>query len=124
RSCSIRSTTPGWRGAARVRAPRAEWARVWVVVDGSPDGSGDALAVMAGTDPRLRVLVRTGNGGKGAALLVGLTAAGRAGFTHALVMDADGQHPAQLIGAFMAASMAAPEAMILGEPRFDASAPP
>jgi hypothetical protein len=38
-------------------------------------------------------------------------------------MDSDGQHPAQCIGAFMAASMARPGALILGEPRFDADAP-
>jgi hypothetical protein len=38
-------------------------------------------------------------------------------------MDADGQHPAALIPEFMAASRAAPGAMILGVPVFDASAP-
>jgi hypothetical protein len=38
-------------------------------------------------------------------------------------MDADGQHPASCIPAFMAASQKAPEAMILGQPVFDAHAP-
>jgi hypothetical protein len=38
-------------------------------------------------------------------------------------MDSDGQHPADLIGAFMAASIERPDAMILGRPVFDASAP-
>ena len=38
-------------------------------------------------------------------------------------MDADGQHPAELIGTFMAASLARPDAMVLGRPVFDASAP-
>src|SRR5215468_8470132 len=78
---------------------------------------------MARGDPGMRVLVRERNGGKGAALLDGLIAARREGFTHALTMDADGQHPAGRIRAFMGASMAAPEAMILGDPVFDASAP-
>jgi hypothetical protein len=45
------------------------------------------------------------------------------GFSHALTMDADGQHPAALIPAFMEASRADPGAMILGRPVFDASAP-
>jgi glycosyltransferase involved in cell wall biosynthesis len=63
------------------------------------------------------------NQGKGAAVLHGLQAAQAAGFTHALTMDADGQHPAALIPAFMQASMRRPEAMILGKPVFDASAP-
>lgn len=119
----IPSYNPGPRGVETARAARAEWDPVWVIVDGSTDGSGDALAAMAREDPALRVLVRAGNGGKGAALFDGLNAAERAGFTHVLVMDADGQHPAPLIGAFMAASMAAPGAMILGEPLFDESAP-
>jgi hypothetical protein len=38
-------------------------------------------------------------------------------------MDADGQHPAGLIPEFMHASLARPDAMILGRPVFDASAP-
>jgi hypothetical protein len=38
-------------------------------------------------------------------------------------MDSDGQHPAERIRAFMEASMAAPGAMVLGRPVFDASAP-
>ncbi len=119
----IPSYNPGGRGLETVRAARGEWDPVWVIVDGSTDGSAEALTAMARADPALRVLVRAQNGGKGAALLDGLLAAERAGFTHALVMDADGQHPAQCIGAFMAASIAAPEAMILGEPLFDSSAP-
>mgnify|MGYP000887220351 CR=1 FL=1 len=57
------------------------------------------------------------------AVLHGLDEAARQGFTHALTMDSDGQHPAALIAAFMRASMARPEAMILGRPLFDASAP-
>jgi hypothetical protein len=49
--------------------------------------------------------------------------ADEAGFTHALVMDADGQHPAGAIAEFMAASRARPEAMILGVPQFGPDAP-
>jgi len=94
-----------------------------VVVDGSTDGSAALLADLARADAGLRVLVRARNGGKGAALLEGLDAALAAGYTHALTMDSDGQHPAQCIAAFMAASCAAPEVMILGAPVFDASAP-
>ncbi len=119
----IPSYNPGRKGVETVRAARAQWAPVWVIVDGSTDGSGEAFAQLAGSDPQLRVLVRASNGGKGAALLDGLIEAQRAGFTHALAMDSDGQHPAQCIGAFMAASIATPEAMILGAPVFDASAP-
>ena len=120
----IPSYNPGDRALETVRAARAQWDPVWVIVDGSTDGSAEKLSAMARSDPGLRVLVRELNGGKGAALLDGLIAAQREGFTHALTMDADGQHPADRIRAFMGASAAAPAAMILGDPVFDASAPP
>jgi glycosyltransferase involved in cell wall biosynthesis len=120
----IPSYNPGDKVLETVRAARAQWDPVWVIVDGSTDGSAEKLGAMARSDPGLRVLVRERNGGKGAALLDGLIAAQREGFTHALTMDADGQHPADRIGAFMNASAAAPAAMILGDPVFDASAPP
>ncbi len=106
-----------------VRAARAHWNPVWVVLDGSTDGSGERLAPLAAEDPGVRVLALAANSGKGAAVLHGLRAAAAAGFTHVLTMDADGQHPAALIPAFMAASQADPDALVLGLPVFDASAP-
>ena len=108
---------------ATVRAARAAWSPVWVVVDGSDDGTAAGLATLAAADPGLRVEVFAHNCGKGAAVLHGLEAAHAAGFTHALTMDSDGQHPAGLIARFMAESTARPDAMILGRPVFDASAP-
>jgi glycosyltransferase involved in cell wall biosynthesis len=106
-----------------VAAARAQWNPVWVVVDGSTDGTAEGLQRMAAQDPGLRVDVLARNQGKGAAVLHGLRAAQQAGFTHALTMDSDGQHPAALIGEFMRVSQQRPEAMILGRPVFDASAP-
>jgi glycosyltransferase involved in cell wall biosynthesis len=119
----IPSYNPGAKAADTVRAARANWDPVWVVVDGSTDGSAELLRDMAQRDKSLRVFVRPRNGGKGAAVLDGLLEAERCGFTHVLTMDADGQHPAERIGAFMAASADHPQAMILGDPVFDRSAP-
>lgn len=99
------------------------WNPVWVVVDGSTDGTATAAIRLANADAGVRVLCLTRNRGKGAAVLYGLDAAAHEGFSHALVMDADGQHPAACISAFMAASQTAPDAMILGRPVFDAYAP-
>ncbi|KNZ32230.1 MAG: glycosyl transferase family 2 [Methylibium sp. NZG] len=106
-----------------VRDARAHWSPVWVVVDGSTDGTAQGLLAMAATDPGLRVFVLPENQGKGAAVLHGLQAAHQAGFTHVLTMDSDGQHPAPLIDAFMRESQRRPSAMVLGKPVFDASAP-
>ena len=106
-----------------VAAARAQWCPVWVVVDGSRDGTAEGLQALAANDAGLRVWVLPHNQGKGAAVLHGLQLAQAEGFSHALTMDADGQHPAALIGDFMRASGARPETMILGRPVFDASAP-
>lgn len=99
------------------------WQCVWVVIDGSTDGTGETLAALSRQEPGLRVIRRSRNGGKGAAVLDGLRAAATDGFTHVLIMDADGQHPASSIPEFMALSRQHPEAMILGSPVFDDTAP-
>lgn len=119
----IPSYDTGPRVYDTVREARARWAPVWVVVDGSTDGTAQGLLAMAAEDPQLKVIVLPVNRGKGSAVLKGLEAAADAGFTHALTMDSDGQHPAELIPAFMQASQERPDAMILGKPVFDASAP-
>lgn len=120
----IPSYNTGPRVLETVAEARRSWSPVWVVVDGSTDGTAEALVALAAADPGLRVLVMPHNRGKGAAVLHGLHAAAAAGFSHALTMDADGQHHAASIPAFMAASQARPDAMVLGVPVFGADAPP
>jgi glycosyltransferase involved in cell wall biosynthesis len=119
----IPSYNTGAKVLATVREARQAWQPVWVIVDGSTDGTTAQLQALADGDPGLRVLVLPHNQGKGAAVLRGLREAAAAGYTHALTMDADGQHPAAKIQEFMAASQSHPHAMILGLPVFDASAP-
>ena len=113
---------PSYNSGPRLRQTVIEalacWQPVWVVADGSTDGSAEGLGGAG-----LLVIRLERNGGKGAAVRQGLLRAESAGFTHALVMDADGQHPARLIPDFMAASHANPAAMILGQPQFDQQAP-
>jgi glycosyltransferase involved in cell wall biosynthesis len=119
----IPSYNPGAKVYETVRAARQYWAPVWVVVDGSNDGSREGLLAMAANDAGLRVIVLPRNEGKGAAVLHGVEQAAAAGFSHVLTMDSDGQHPPERIPAFMVESARQPEAMILGVPVFDASAP-
>lgn len=113
----------GGRLIQTVRDALSHWSPVWVVVDGSTDGSEVAVQTLAAQDHRVRVIVRPRNGGKGAAVATGVDAALAAGFTHVLSMDSDGQHPAKDIGAFMAASLAHPAATILGKPVFGPEVP-
>ena len=52
-----------------------------------------------------------------------MQAAAEAGLSRALVVDADGQHPADRIPLFMQISAANPDAMVLGVPQFGPDAP-
>lgn len=119
----IPSYNPGPKVFSTVRAALKEWAPVWVVIDGSTDESAERLAEIAARESNLRVLVLPQNRGKGAAVLVGMREAQILGYTHALTMDSDGQHPAESIGYFMQISSASPASMVLGSPQFDSSAP-
>ena len=119
----IPSYNPGLQVLETVRAARAQWNPVWVVVDGSTDGTAEQLQAMAAQDDGLKVIVLPQNRGKGSAVLEGITQAAAQGFTHALTMDSDGQHPADLIPTFMAASQDEPQKMMLGKPVFGPEAP-
>lgn len=119
----IPSYNPGPKVYETVALARQRWNPVWIVVDGSTDGTAAGLEALAAQDGGLHVFQRTSNQGKGAAVLFGLDQAATQGYTHVLTMDSDGQHPMDAIPAFMAASLQNPDAMILGVPVFDASAP-
>lgn len=100
------------------------WDDVFVVIDGSTDGSDAGIEDLGeGEGKKLRVCRLPENRGKGSAVLEGISMAGKEGFTHALAMDADGQHPAGYISRFMEAGEKYPEALVLGEPVFDEDAP-
>jgi glycosyltransferase involved in cell wall biosynthesis len=119
----IPSFNPGESVLSTVRQARAFWNPVWIIVDGSTDGSTEKLQALAQADSGLKLFVLPENRGKGAAVLHGAHLAAAQGFTHLLAMDSDGQHPAHLIPAFMAASLKDSNALVLGKPVFDANAP-
>lgn len=84
---------------------------VLVVDDGSTDDSRD---VVASFGPRLRSLRHPVNLGKGRALRDGFEALAAAGFTHAIALDADGQHFPEDVPLLLAAAAAEPAALVLG----------
>jgi len=96
-----------------------------LVVD---DGSGPATRVLlerlADRHDFVELLRRPRNGGKGAALKTGYRAAWERGFSHAVQLDADGQHDPGDVPRFARALRAHPDALVLGVPIFDASIPP
>lgn len=94
---------------------------VWVVIDGSDDGSEKLIEPIQ--NGSFKIIFMEKNEGKGAAVFRGLREATAEGFSHVLTMDADGQHPADSIPAYLQLSAAHPEAAIFGRPIFDSSAP-
>ena len=97
---------------------------VWLIIDGSADGSPELIQHLAGPEhPQFRIIFLPENSGKGAAVLHGLRDAIQAGFTHVLTMDADGQHPANQVSEFFKLSSTYPEAAVFGRPIFDSAAP-
>ncbi len=113
----------GPRLKAVVEEVLQRWSPVILVDDGSTDGSVEPVRELIGRYPGLTILTMPANAGKGAAVLKGLECAHALGYTHALVMDADGQHPSAHIRRFMEISVAHPDAMILGKPEFGPEAP-
>lgn len=95
---------------------------VLVVDDGSGPAGRDAVAALA-RQGLAQVSHRDKNGGKGAAVKTGLQLAAQLGYTHALQVDADGQHTLDDVPRLLAAARAHPDALVLGAPVFDATAP-
>jgi glycosyltransferase involved in cell wall biosynthesis len=95
---------------------------VLVVDDGSGAAGRDACAQLQ-RDGLASVHHLPKNGGKGAALKVGFELLQQRGFTHALQVDADGQHDLTAAPEFLRAAAAAPDALVLAYPVYDASAP-
>lgn len=94
-----------------------------IVVDDGSGPEGRAACEAIARDGLAVVIHRERNGGKGAAMKTGLEEAHRRGFTHALQIDADGQHALDDVPKLLAASRAEPGALVLGDPVFDDSAP-
>ncbi|WP_411725914.1 glycosyltransferase family 2 protein [Methyloglobulus sp.] len=94
----------------------------FLVNDGSSELCTSELRRIAKQEKQWIILhERTRNGGKGAAVITGLQLALRNSFTHAIQIDADGQHRLDDIGLFLSASAANPDKLILGTPIFDGS---
>lgn len=87
---------------------------VFVVDDGSNDGTAALLDKATGNERPEKVLTHAKNQGKGAALKTGLTFARQQGFRYAVTVDADGQHRANDIPALLKAVEEEPDALVIG----------
>jgi polyprenyl-phospho-N-acetylgalactosaminyl synthase len=122
----IAALVPTYDNPATIRGVVEELRRyvadVLVVDDGSASPGREACQLI-GKEGLALVIHHPENRGKGAAVKSGLVELQRLGFTHAVQIDADRQHAIGDMPRFLAAADAHPEALVLGQPEFDASAP-
>jgi glycosyltransferase involved in cell wall biosynthesis len=101
---------------AAVVAKTAEYLPDIIVVnDGSTDETKSVLAELAESNARVHATEFETNRGKGAALRAGFEKALALGFTHAITLDADGQHSAADIPAFLGSITLDPKALWIGD---------
>lgn len=108
---------------ALVAALRAAGLPVILVNDGSDEVTTRTIESLAKSDSAVTALHHRRNRGKGAAFLTGLNAAAAAGYTHAVQIDADGQHDPGQAGRLLALAKAEPHVLVSGMPAYDDSVP-
>lgn len=96
---------------------------VFIIDDGSDSSKRRTLAALHAPECEVRVYRFDRNRGKGAAVMHGFDHASAAGFTHALQIDADGQHDLSELGRFVAHAQEHPHALIAGKPVYDTTIP-
>ena len=95
-----------------------------LVDDGSSAACAARLAELAGAHTgQVTLVTHQVNQGKGGAVMTGFRTAQAMGFTHALQVDADGQHDLGDVARFLDAARSAPEALVAGYPLYDDSVP-
>ena len=94
-----------------------------IVDDGSDEQSLSILKAATAPYSNIHIFEQRRNRGKGAAVKAGIYHARALGFTHAVQIDADGQHNTADLPIFLEASKQQPLAIICGKPVFDESAP-
>ncbi|MFW3896540.1 glycosyltransferase family 2 protein [Pseudomonas bharatica] len=94
-----------------------------VLVDDASSPSCAAVLRQLAQQPDTWLVQLPVNQGKGGAVMAGLREAARQGFSHALQVDADGQHDLADVSRFLEHARAHPEALICGYPQYDASVP-
>lgn len=109
--------------ARTVHALRARGLPVLVVDDGSDEPTRSVLDALARDTDEVLLLRLSHNQGKGRAIGTGLLAAREAGYSHALQIDADGQHDTDDAPRFLDVGRAHPRALVCGAPVYDASVP-
>ncbi|WP_083762525.1 glycosyltransferase family 2 protein [Parvibaculum lavamentivorans] len=102
---------------------RGQGLPVIIVDDGNAPDAAQRIACLAASHDGVELCRRDVNGGKGAAVLDGLARAEMRGFTHAVQVDADGQHDLARVADLLASARTHPHALVTGEPVYDETVP-
>lgn len=96
---------------------------VFIIDDGSAEPARSAIRALHDERHHVTVHAFLSNRGKGAAVMEGFQIAAAAGFTHAIQVDADGQHDLDSLPQILNLCAKYPEAVICGHPVYNASVP-
>jgi len=94
-----------------------------IIVDDGSDEKTKAILDRTESDFSITRITLAENEGKGAAVMTGFRNAWEQGYTHAIQVDADGQHDLDDLGVMMDEAWQNPKALISGNPQFDDSVP-
>lgn len=123
RPCGLVPSYDNPRTVRAVVTALRQWLPDVLVVDDGSGPEGRAAIAALGEAGLARVLHLPRNRGKGAAMKAGFARLLELGFTHAMQVDADGQHDLTQVPVFLAAARAEPTALVLGYPVYDATVP-
>lgn len=106
-----------------IDALKGQGLRVFIIDDGSQEPAKSALEKLHDPEQGVTLHRQPQNAGKGAAVMAGFRLAVAEGFSHALQIDADGQHEVAALPALIELATLHPDALISGQPIYDASIP-
>jgi predicted LPLAT superfamily acyltransferase len=102
---------------------KAHGLSVFIIDDASDEPARTLIAALHAPGAGVEVIRLADNQGKGGAVAVGLRRASQSGFTHAVQVDADGQHDLSKLDSLIASALAEPSALVTGYPIFDTTVP-
>ena len=124
RASAIIPTHNHWRVLPEIAATLAgNGLPVIIIDDGSDPAAAESIAVLNAPALGVEVVRHPVNRGKGTAVIEGFRLAQARGFTHAIQVDADGQHDLARLPDLLAAARAHPDALVSGAPIYDGSIP-
>lgn len=124
RPCAIVPSRNHYKALPQVVAGLRELGlTVFIMDDGSDQPAAAAIAALHAPEHGVSVHRRDINQGKGVAVTDGFQLAHDAGYSHAIQVDADGQHDLTALPAMLEQAATHPQALVSGAPVYDESIP-